>query len=170
MPKALLHPIPKSHGHPKSMNKRSTNKSGIKLECKKYIYFRSLCWFFHLYSAEISYFRVRSDFSICTICWYSSPCTGIWLLQVPSSDLNNTTYMTWLCFQEFLFKLTGGLITSETDSVPANSGRSMIFLGVGRGSNSKEGLFFKTVCRKLHENERIWIVGARPWRPPWIRQ
>ena len=30
---------------------------------------------------------------------------------------------------------------------------------------------FSIFCRKLHENERIWIRGgARPWRPPWIRQ
>ena len=30
--------------------------------------------------------------------------------------------------------------------------------------------FFSTFCRKLHENERIWTPGARPWHPPWIRQ
>ena len=43
----------------------------------------------------------------------------------------------------------------------------------GGGANSQKCYYFSIFCRKLHENERIWTPegrGARPWRPPWIRQ
>ena len=43
----------------------------------------------------------------------------------------------------------------------------------GGGANSQKYYYFSIFCRKLHENERIWTPrggGARPWRPPWIRQ
>ena len=50
------------------------------------------------------------------------------------------------------------------------SGGSRIF--PGGGANSQNCYYFSHFCRKLHENERIWTPGggARPWRPPWIRQ
>ena len=40
------------------------------------------------------------------------------------------------------------------------------------GANSQKCYYFSIFCQKLHENERIWTPrgGARPWRPPWIRQ
>ena len=42
----------------------------------------------------------------------------------------------------------------------------------GGGANSQKCYYFSIFCWKLHENERIWTPrgGARPWRPPWIRQ
>ena len=38
----------------------------------------------------------------------------------------------------------------------------------GGGANSQNCYYFSDLCRKLHENERIWTPrgGARPWRPP----
>ena len=42
----------------------------------------------------------------------------------------------------------------------------------GGAPTPKLGVLIYYFCRKLHENERIWTPrgGARPWRPPWIRQ
>ena len=42
----------------------------------------------------------------------------------------------------------------------------------GGAPTPKVGVLIYYFCRKLHENERIWTPrgGARPWRPPWIRQ
>ena len=44
--------------------------------------------------------------------------------------------------------------------------------GFSRGgcANSQIGIILQILYRKLHENERIWTGGARPWRPPKIRQ
>ena len=39
----------------------------------------------------------------------------------------------------------------------------------GGCANSQNCYYFSDFCQKLHENERIWR-GARPWRPPGIRQ
>ena len=36
----------------------------------------------------------------------------------------------------------------------------------GGGANSQKCYYFSIFCRKLHENERIWTPGGRPWRPP----
>ena len=33
------------------------------------------------------------------------------------------------------------------------------------GTNSQSGIILHKFCQKLHENERIWTPGARPWRP-----
>ena len=42
-----------------------------------------------------------------------------------------------------------------------------------RGTGSSEGhasLFFcNFLAKKLHENEKIWTGGGRPWRALWIR-
>ena len=55
--------------------------------------------------------------------------------------------------------------------ITATSGGSRIFPG-GGAPTPKVGVLIYYFCRKLHENERIWTPrgGARPWRPPWIRQ
>ena len=36
------------------------------------------------------------------------------------------------------------------------------------GANSQKCYYFSIFCRKLHENEQIWIPrgGAHPWLPP----
>ena len=54
--------------------------------------------------------------------------------------------------------------------IAAFSGGSRIFPRGGR--QLPKVLLFFNFCQKLHENERIWTPrgGARPWRPPWIRQ
>ena len=35
----------------------------------------------------------------------------------------------------------------------------------GGCANSQNCYYFLNFCRKLHENERIWTRGGRPWRP-----
>ena len=32
---------------------------------------------------------------------------------------------------------------------------------------SKSAIFFQIFCRKMHENERIWIPGTPPWSRQW---
>ena len=36
----------------------------------------------------------------------------------------------------------------------------------GGAPTPKIAIIFQIFCQKLHENERIWTRGARPWRPP----
>ena len=35
----------------------------------------------------------------------------------------------------------------------------------GGAPTSKIAIIFSNFCQKLHENERIWTPGGRPWRP-----
>ena len=36
----------------------------------------------------------------------------------------------------------------------------------GGSANSQKSIILSIFCQKLHENERNWTRGARPWRPP----
>ena len=36
----------------------------------------------------------------------------------------------------------------------------------GGAPTPKSAIIFQFFPRKLHENERIWTPGGRPWRPP----
>ena len=75
-------------------------------------------------------------------CWYS-------IFFLPPSFLNTKSYLSkiWNC-----------LVQWQIQDFPRGGGCA----------NFQKCYYFSNICRKLHENERIWTPrgGAHPWRPP----
>ena len=59
------------------------------------------------------------------------------------------------------------VVCVSVESVRVCSGASRFFYGASTPKGKHQPVNFPNFCRKLHENERIWIErkGARPWHP-----